>query len=101
MSSACHWHFLRACNLSSIVKVILNQLQIQFKNQYNGTVTDELLYFDDFRDILSRYSSASGCIFIHETVKLNEPRCEKTGLRGFRPGPTQTGLYSHIRWLEA
>ena len=20
-----------------------------------------------------------------------EPRCEKTGLRGFRPGPTQTG----------
>ena len=31
----------------------------------------------------------------------NEPRCEKTGLRGFRPGPTQTGLYSHRRWLEA
>ena len=25
---------------------------------------------------------------------------EKTGLRGFRPGPTQTGLYSFIRWLE-
>ena len=25
----------------------------------------------------------------------NEPRCEKTGLRGFRPGPTQTGLYNH------
>ena len=23
-----------------------------------------------------------------------EPRCEKTGLRGFRPGPTHTGLYS-------
>ena len=30
-----------------------------------------------------------------------EPRCEKNGLRGFRPGPTQTGLYSHRRWLEA
>ena len=30
-----------------------------------------------------------------------EPRCEKTGLRGFRPGSTQTGLYSHRRWLEA
>ena len=29
------------------------------------------------------------------------PRCEKTGLRGFRPGPTQTGLYNHTRWLEA
>ena len=32
---------------------------------------------------------------------LNEPRCEETGLRGFRPGPTQTWLYSHRRWLEA
>ena len=30
-----------------------------------------------------------------------EPRCEKTGLQGFRPGPTQTGLYSHRRWPEA
>ena len=30
-----------------------------------------------------------------------EPRSEKTGLRGFRPGPTQTGLYSHRKWLEA
>ena len=32
---------------------------------------------------------------------LYEPRSEKTGLRGFRPGPTQTRLYSHRRWLEA
>ena len=31
----------------------------------------------------------------------NRPRSEKTGLRGFRPGPTQTGLYSHRRRLEA
>ena len=30
-----------------------------------------------------------------------EPRSEKTGLRGFQPGPTQTGLYNHTRWLEA
>ena len=30
-----------------------------------------------------------------------EPRCEKTGLRGFRPGPTQTGLYNDRRLLEA
>ena len=32
---------------------------------------------------------------------LYEPRCEKTGLRGFRSGPTQTRLYSYRRWLEA
>ena len=29
-----------------------------------------------------------------------EPRCEKTGLRGFRPDPTQTELYSNRGWLE-
>ena len=35
------------------------------------------------------------CIYIYES------RCEKTGLRGFRPGPTQTRLYSQRKWLEA
>ena len=30
-----------------------------------------------------------------------EPRCEKTGLRRFRPSPTQTRLCSHTRWLES
>ena len=30
-----------------------------------------------------------------------EPLCEKTGLRGFRPGLIQTGLYSHRRCHEA
>ena len=34
------------------------------------------------------------------SVALYEPLCEKTSLRGFRPGPTQTGLYSHRRCLE-
>ena len=34
-------------------------------------------------------------------VRLNEPRREKTGLRGFRPGPTQTGLYKLRKELEA
>ena len=32
---------------------------------------------------------------------LYEPRSEKTGLWGFRPGQTQTRLYSHRRWLES
>ena len=32
---------------------------------------------------------------------LSEPRREKTGLRGFRPGPTQTGLYKLRKELEA
>ena len=33
-------------------------------------------------------------------LKTNEPRCEKTGLRCFQPGLTQTGLYSHRRLRE-
>ena len=30
-----------------------------------------------------------------------EPRSEKTGLRGSRPDPAQTGLCSHRKCLEA
>ena len=33
--------------------------------------------------------------------KTHEPVREKTNNLGFRPGLTQTGLYSHRRWLEA
>ena len=32
---------------------------------------------------------------------INEPRCEKTGIQGFRAGLTQTWLCSHRRWLES
>ena len=36
------------------------------------------------------------------TIKSLELPCEKTGLRGSRPGLTQTGLYSNgLRSLEA
>ena len=34
-------------------------------------------------------------------TKQYEPHSEKTGFRGFRPSPTQTGLDSHRRWLDA
>ena len=53
----------------------------------------------------NKYTSSlykSTCICIHNLQHdINEPRCEKTGLRGFRPGPTQTRLYNHSRWLQA
>ena len=41
------------------------------------------------------------CDLVHNVETVFKPRCEKTGLWGFRPGPTQTGLYSHRKWLEA
>ena len=31
----------------------------------------------------------SSGLFIRNIMTTYEPRCEKTGLRGFRPGPTQ------------
>ena len=30
----------------------------------------------------------------HVRSLTSEPRCEKTGLQGFRPGPTHTRLYT-------
>ena len=38
---------------------------------------------------------------ILNTKVKTEPRREKTGLRGFRPGLTQTGLYKLRKELEA
>ena len=34
-------------------------------------------------------------------TSIYEPRFEKTCLRDFRPGPTQTGLCSHRKRLDA
>ena len=31
----------------------------------------------------------------------NEPVREKTNNLGFQPGQSQTGLYSHRKWLQA
>ena len=46
-------------------------------------------------EILGVYNKVTGF------VSPYEPRCEKTGLRGFRPGLTQTGLCNHLIRLEA
>ena len=54
--------------------------------------------FTHNQDVSKEHVSNTQATFEEPT---NEPRSEKTGLRGFRPGPTQTGLYSHRRWLEA
>ena len=46
--------------------------------------------------------SVAELILVLQLKKMhNEPRREKTGLRDFQPGPTQTGLCSHRAWLEA
>ena len=40
-------------------------------------------------------------VSLFERLQQYEPHRKKTGLRGFRRGLTQTGLYSYRRWLEA
>ena len=42
-----------------------------------------------------------GRVFVMISQLSYEPRREKTGLRGFRPGPTQTDLYKLRKELEA
>ena len=37
----------------------------------------------------------------NESHYNNEPVRVKTNNLCFRPGPTQTGLYKHRRWIEA
>ena len=51
------------------------------------------------RSILTILTSL-GIVIHFVCIEKYEPRYEKIGLRGFRPGPTQTRLYSHRRWLE-
>ena len=48
----------------------------------------------DARGLYSRFIG-------HLKFRIIEPVHEKTNNLGFRPGPTQTGLYSHRSRLEA
>ena len=82
--------------------ICLNKIKCCVINQnehnFTGCSTDS--------DCTSTSGSTTHCPMCNtETgncVGKYEPRCERPGLRGFRPGPTQSGLYSHSRrWLEA
>ena len=54
-----------------------------------------------FLSLLNKYHRVDNNRLVTDSTYIYEPRGEKTGLRGIRPGPTQTGLYSHRRWLDA
>ena len=56
-----------------------------------------------FKNCYVQKHSQKGAVWVYLTLssKWNEPRRQKTGLRGFRPGPTQTGLRSLRKCLEA
>ena len=72
-------------------EIFVNIAQVQCNHVAVYTIlVNELLSDNTTVLIESRYSN----------LTLFEPRRQKTGLRGFRPGPTQTELYSHRRCLE-
>ena len=62
-------------------------------------VHNSLVFHDMTTPIKAKQIDASASSQWH--LIINEPRREKTGLRGFRPGLTQTNLYSHRSRLDA
>ena len=68
-----------------------------------GFLTTRLKYLDTLKCCCNHPKTRiKSCFFFTVFLPMiHEPRCEKTGLRDFRPGPTQTRLYNHTRWLEA
>ena len=72
----------------SIIQFQLKQLSDLVAFRQNVMALLPILYF---------LFTAYGIISLPQILveSLYEPRSEKTGLRGFRPGPTQTWLYSH------
>ena len=61
----------------------------------------QMVYICNYKSKSKEYNKEGLDIRKGAEGKILEPRCEKTCLCGFRPGPTQTGLCSHKRWLEA
>ena len=72
------------------------------QNESNNFCTQQILRFESiFKEFDVFQKQDYDCAADLNVLGTNEPRREKTGLRGFRPGPTQTGLYSLRSRLEA
>ena len=68
------------------------------------------MIFNDNRGIILLIFIKTYVVCAHQICTLSlllnaetqfEPHHEKNQHSGFRPGPTQTRLYSYRRWLEA
>ena len=87
--------FLVSINYMVVLPLVLPVLSIK-----------SVIYHIICKTLMSTEFIESNIVSVNSTGRIFtevsfEPCCEKTGLRGFRPGPTQTGLYSHRKWLEA
>ena len=60
------------------------------------------IFYDEYRFYTKgMYIRDKVAQVVHIAHSTYEPWRKKTGLRGFRPGLTQTSLCNHRRWLEA
>ena len=87
-----------------VISGVLVAKKSLFRNRVPDGCGGGSVFFVSLLISLKEYYSQSCILPFREVIVTdfqNEPRCEKTGLRGFRPGPTQTGLCSHRRRLEA
>ena len=64
-------------------------------------ILHSIIYIHSYKNKMTVYCLEHHVNRENGLTYLYEPRYEKTGLRGFRPGLTQTRLRSHRRWLEA
>ena len=73
----------------------------------DSTKSDEIFFFCIFSLHYSINHSTKNSFLLGHFASFTissytcEPVHEKTNNLGFRPGPTQSGLCSHRRWLEA
>ena len=70
----------------------------------NNEDTDQPGYLQsnqDFSCSMYYLGSTKQALISPQGCEADLPRCEKTGLRGFRPGLTHTRLYNYRSWLEA
>ena len=93
----------------------LNLVELSNLHQFSGITEQVKSKFSDFAQAITvdpdqQSDQLLRCLPLHHNLSIKqfwlgpnlfEPRSEKAGLQGFRPDPTQTGLYSHRRWLEA
>ena len=73
-----------------VIDILVSNVKAEIKFEFIISVMVKL-------KLISRYQSSQ----FPDVFKTYEPRREKTGLRGFRPGLTQTGLYKLRKELEA
>ena len=59
----------------------------------DSIVTDTGLVIKHYIEVFLVFTFPSAPFSLINVVTLTEPRCEKTGLRGFRQSPTQSCLY--------